>query len=389
MKILQHAFRRGFALAIGLAASVAAQDVGRWITSGIANIPKARANPAFAMHEGKIHILGGFDPWPNPSSTNYVYDIKANTWSTAAAMPVALHHPGPAAFLNGKIYVMGGVDYGRGLHPNGAEWLGSRHAQEYDIATNKWRVLKDLPRTTGAAGVVAFDGKIYVMGGVDINGIVHTENQIYDPATDTWTKGKAMPTARDHPGVVAVGDKLYVGGGSVLKKNIPVFEAYSPKTDTWETLPPMLHTRSDIGFVHVKGRLYSFGGEWPGIYDDNEEYDIAAKKWRVVQKMPRPWKAMAALNVNDTVWSFGGFTDAGITAQVIRYIPPVVPVGLKLDLTKAPRARFRFLGADPLLEAVDVSGRRRSGGPGWDAVRLFIDRDGANLKPIPSHDVEK
>jgi N-acetylneuraminic acid mutarotase len=239
---------------------------------------------------------------------------------------------------------------------------------------------------------VAFDNKIYVIGGVDINGIVHTDNQIYDPATESWSKGKAMPTARDHPGVVVVGDKIYVGGGSVLKKNIPVFEAYSPRTDTWETLPPMLHTRSDIGFVNVRGRLYSFGGEWPGIYDDNEEYDIAAKKWRGVQKMPRPWKAMAALNVNDTIWSFGGFTDAGITAQVIRYIPPAGgSVVVKLDLSRAPRSRWTAAsGADPLLKAVDASGRLRTGGRGWGAVRLFLNRDGhddnRNDNPRPGKD---
>lgn len=375
--MLRNAARpRAFTLALGLAALGMShgQDLGRWI-SGFPNMPKPRANAATVLHAGKIYVIGGFDPWPNPSTTTYIYDLKARTWSSGAAMPQALHHSGNAAVHNGKIYVMGGVDHGSGgPHPGGAEWTGSVYTAEYDIATNKWRALKPLPRTTAAAGVAAYDGKIYVIGGVDIDGVVHTDVQIYDPVAETWSKGRNMITARDHPGIDVVDGIIYVAGGCSLRKNVPVFEAYNPKTDTWTSLPPMIHTRADIGFVHHKGRFYSFGGEWPGIYDDNEEYNIATRTWRRVQKMPRPWKATGSVVVGDTIYNIAGFTDAGITAQVIAFIPPAGgATAIRLDLRAPARKRLSAPEAatDALLRAVDAVGRKRHPGAGWDAVRLF------------------
>lgn len=58
--------------------------------------------------------------------------------------------------------------------------------------------------------IIAFKKKIYVIGGVDSLGIVHTANQEYDPATDSWKLKTPMFTPRDHTGIDVLDSLIYV-----------------------------------------------------------------------------------------------------------------------------------------------------------------------------------
>jgi N-acetylneuraminic acid mutarotase len=339
-----------------------AGNLGSWVTKP--SLPQARANGAVGMIGRNIYYAGGFYNG-NPVKTLYIYNLDTQTWKTGASMPVSLHHIGQAAVLDGKLYSIGGDSHGNANspRPGGAEHTGTSYNFRYDPATDKWTTLAPLIRTTATSAIAVFNKKIYVIGGVDSLGIVHTATQEYDPATDKWTLKKPMFTPRDHPGVEVVDSLIYVCSGGVLKVNTPAFEAYSPATDTWYKLPNIPTPRSDIGFGFVRGRFYAFGGEWPGIYDTNEEYDPVAKKWRSVIKMQQAWKALATAIVGDTIYSFGGYTASGMTAKGLGFVPPNNPTDMitPLKRTAMRPARTAFSGASIVLfgDGIDAAGRFR------------------------------
>ena len=303
------------------------------------SLPSPRANGAVGLIGRNIYYAAGYNSG-NPTKTLFIYNLDSKTWKTGANLPVALHHIGNAPVVNGKLYVMGGDSHGdqNSPKPGGAEHTGTSYNFQYDPATDQWKTLKSLIQTTATSAIAAFKGKIYVMGGVDSLGIVISVAQEYDPATDSWRLLKPMPTRRDHPGVEVVDSLIYVCSGGVRKVNVAAFEAYSPASDTWYKLPDIPTPRSDIGFGYANHRFYAFGGEWPGIYDTNEEYDPAARKWRSVTKMTEAWKALATAVVGDTIYSFGGYLASGMTARGLAFIPPPYVTSLLLPQASARRA---------------------------------------------------
>jgi N-acetylneuraminic acid mutarotase len=260
------------------------------------------------------------------------------------------------------MYCIGGDSHGNANSPKpgGAEHTGTSYNFRYDPVKNEWTTLAPLLHATATSAIAVFRKKIYVVGGVDSGGIVTTLNQEYDPATDKWTMKKPMFTPRDHAGVEVLDSLIYVCSGGVLKKNTGAFEAYSPASDTWYKLANVPTPRSDMGFGLVRGRMYAFGGEWPGIYDTNEEYDPATNKWRSVLKMPEAWKAVCTVVVGDSIYSFGGYTASGMTGRGLVWIPPANPTGILAGSWKrgAPSEKLIFDGRSLRFEGRDASGRR-------------------------------
>jgi hypothetical protein len=323
-------------------------NLGSWAAKP--SLPSPRANGAVGLIGRNIYYAAGYNSG-NPTKTLFIYNLDTKTWKTGANLPVALHHIGNAPVVNGKLYVMGGDTHGdsNSPKPGGAEHTGTSWALEYDPAADQWKKLKSMIQTTATCAITAFKDKIYVMGGVDSFGIVMAVNQVYDPAADAWKLLKPMPTRRDHPGAEVHDSLIYVCSGGVRKVNVGAFEAYSPASDTWYTLPDIPTPRSDIGFGFGNGRFYAFGGEWPGIWDTNEEYDPVAKKWRTVLKMTEVWKALACATVGDTIYSFGGYLASGMTARGVAFIPPANSTALLL-----PQGNLRKTGTGVRFEGFNI-----------------------------------
>src|SRR5262249_20771919 len=71
-----------------------------------ANMPMAllRIHGAALEDRGEVHVFAGsFD-----GQAHLVYNVMADTWSTAAAMPVGVTDPGTVT-IGGRIYVLGGL----------------------------------------------------------------------------------------------------------------------------------------------------------------------------------------------------------------------------------------------------------------------------------------
>lgn len=318
--------KKFLAASILIAASVAFPqgDPGRWISRGAT--PNARGEIGGAVLGNKIYILGGIGGSTGGYREAYAYSPAENSWQEVAAMPVGLHHPNVGAF-DGKLYVLGGCDHGPlgGSAPNGSPWIGSRHSLVYDPGLNRWDRIKPIPHSTAAGGVAVVGGRLFVIGGVDTNGIVLNRVQEFDPATDTWRERAPMPTAREHIGIAVLDSLIYVVAGRLRGTggiSVTNFEVFSPARNAWDTLPNLPTSRSGLAFVAARERLYAMGGEWPGMRDVNEEYDPKGKTWRSVEKMPAARHGFVALNYNDSIYALG----ARNVVEV--FLPPSIPNGI-------------------------------------------------------------
>ena len=193
-----------------------------------APLPKAIGEIEAATVNGKIYVLSGLDNRPgvvSPTGYNWCYDPATNAWTDRKPMPVPAHHIMVATW-NDKIYVFGGFV----RPPSVLAWQPIDRAWEYDPATDSWKELAPMPTPRGAGQAVEVGSKIYVIGGVRSNRpgdagapiplgstdqLVLGTVEEYDPATNQWRARSPMPTARNHFFAGAVGGKIYAVDGRI------------------------------------------------------------------------------------------------------------------------------------------------------------------------------
>ncbi len=207
-----------------------------WQAVGAENDPHKRHENAFVKVGDKFYLLGGRGIKPVE-----IYDPATDTWTEGAHTPIEMSHFQAVAY-QGLIYVMGGLD---GSWPSETPFS---HIYIYDPLIDKWTVGPEIPvhRRRGAAGAVVYNDKIYMVCGI-VNG--HTSGWVpwldaYDPATNTWQQLPDAPRARDHFQAVVVDNKLVATGGRKSGYQGKGFEATIAETDvydfstgTWSTLP--------------------------------------------------------------------------------------------------------------------------------------------------------
>src|ERR1043166_6385540 len=197
--------------------------------------------------DNMLYIPGGQAADPTPIVYDQVsrYNYTTNTWSNVAPLPVALGQ-GTIGAWNGKIYVAGGLIGGTSV---------TNALRIYDIASNTWSSGPNMPTSPGveaAAGAVV-NGKFYVMGGDDFNNGLNT-TFIYDIATNTWTTGATLPDFRTNTYGTAYNGLIYVYGGVIL----PAFTT----TDTLLRYDPVANSWTNLGSAGTGGRG-NYGGISP------------------------------------------------------------------------------------------------------------------------------
>jgi hypothetical protein len=220
------------------------------------------AKPPVVLHhiqcvaaQGKVWIMAPYTGnWPNEiTSQAYMYDPATNTWTTKTPLPVARRRGSAAvvASLDGNtIYVSHGTVGGHKTDTNPAKALG--FLDEYDIATDTWKVLSDLaPNPRDHAGGAIVNGMLCVAGGRDsgVNGwpfIAPTDCYNFD--TRLWVQKAAIPQlrARGQYGRTCDGKLIVAGGDSDGKvyPNVDVFDGNS-----WVTIDALDIERHSTGMA--------------------------------------------------------------------------------------------------------------------------------------------
>jgi Kelch motif len=167
---------------------------------------------------------------------------------------------------------------------------------------NTWVTKASMNQARSDLGVVALNGKIYVIGGntesgntpnsegndYKAKGWIMATNEEYDPTTDKWTFKTPMPTPRYRFAIAAHQNKIYCLGGitnwvSGKITYTGVNEVYDPSTDKWENKTAMPTAASAQAHV-IEGIIYLIGG---GTNETlNQAYDPATDTWSMKASIP-------------------------------------------------------------------------------------------------------
>jgi N-acetylneuraminic acid mutarotase len=206
--------------------------------------------PAAAFLNDRIYLIGGFTGTTNrPTGQVLVYDPNLHAWSEAAPLqnPRGGH---AAAVLDGKIHIVGGG--------NSLTTLADHSV--YDPATNTWTDLAPLPFSKGSPAAVVFGGALYAIGGrsgLDDFGDVAR----YDAATNSWQQGPAVEP-RGTAGAVEYCNTLYVIGGESQAGNsaLDTVQRLNPTSQVWERAAALPTARVYARAVALGGSVYVVGG---------------------------------------------------------------------------------------------------------------------------------
>ena len=189
-------------------------------------------------------------------------------WQMETLMPTGRHDFGLAAQPGSYyLYAFGGV-------VSATDMLTS--TERYNTCSRQWETLAPLPQPRGYVMAVEINGKYYVVGGVDqvVSGTFGVQNTtyVYDPAANAWRQLADLPQALGGVTVATANGKLYAFGGFDQRGynhgNVANTYEYNPATNMWLTRTAMLSgTRSLAGAASLNGKIYVVGGSPARVWD--------------------------------------------------------------------------------------------------------------------------
>lgn len=286
--------------------------------------PVARQEVAYVRAGEHLYLAGGIEaPGLTVFSRRHErYFPLTRGWERLRDLPTDAHHLSGVA-AGGRVYYLGGL--------RGFPFTVSGEVWSYDPGSDSFTPGARMPdgRERGAAGVTAYQGRIYVAGGQRAESAT-AEFDVYDPATRQWQRLPDMPVAREHLAAVVVGRRLFVLGGRDDGR-IGRTDVFNLATRRWEApRAPMPTPRAGFAAAVFDGLVYTFGGEdapGPGglgsVFDDVEAYDPATDRWQALPPMPQGLHGIQAATASGRIWIAGGATVQGYapTDQHLGFAP--------------------------------------------------------------------
>jgi N-acetylneuraminic acid mutarotase/uncharacterized GH25 family protein len=201
-----------------------------------------------------------------------------------------------AAVAGDQLYVYGG-HFGDAHHYSEAGQSNELRCISLTAKDAKWEQLPGGPKLTGLA-MVEHDGKLYRVGGFTAKNKADEDQSLwsqdsfacFDPATGEWTDLPAMPSGRSSHDVAVVDGKLYVVGGwnmqgadsTVWHTTALVCDLTQPELKWIETAAPPFQRRA-VSVAAFQGKLYVIGGmtESGSTTTEVSVFDPASNAWTV------------------------------------------------------------------------------------------------------------
>ena len=190
-----------------------------------------------------VYVFGG----GQASSTDRVTRIDTRTWHSSAAGSIGepLSDLG-AAVVNGKAYLVGG-------------YTGSQFATAI-LRFPGFHAVARLPQGLRYAGVTAFEGRIYVAGGLTTNGESRAV-YVVDPTARQVRQIAVLPHAVAHAALAAAGGELYlIGGTTDAGTTLASVVRIDPRTGHSAHVGELPRPLADASAVTLGGSIYVLGG---------------------------------------------------------------------------------------------------------------------------------
>lgn len=256
-----------------------------WRNVKVDGAPTARHEAGLVAYKGSLVLLGGRRI--NPTD---VLDVDAGQWVAKSPPPMEIHHFQPVV-IGDAIYIVGAMTGG---------WPNETPVDRvivYYPERDEYVLSHEIPleRRRGAAGAVAYQGKIYIVGGI-VNGHMGGYQpwfDEYDPSTGEWRSLPDAPHARDHFQAVVADNKLYAfagrttsqGTGQGIDLTVSKGDIFDFAGMRWvpDSETPSIPTERAGNFAIVYGdEILVGGGESSAqvaAHDEVEAFNVKTQAW--------------------------------------------------------------------------------------------------------------
>lgn len=230
----------------------------------------ARKECAIDTDGSALYIFAGGTDGSGPQNNMQKYTISSATWNSnisIGARPLACTRH-DVAYYDGYVYTMDGW-YGEIQVPHDQLW-------RFDTSTNIWEQLTPAGLRLINFKLQAWDGKLYVFGGMTwssstswvLNDYIYT----YDIANDSWSNTNIrFPQMGSETGSYIFDNKAYIHkGGTTIDGNqynsIVVYD-YVKKYVSYRFAGGRVHAECAIGGHPITGDMYMYGRPYTTIFD--------------------------------------------------------------------------------------------------------------------------
>jgi N-acetylneuraminic acid mutarotase len=259
------------------------------------DLPHSRSNPSSCRIGEYIYVIGG-----KRKQKFYVnifaFHIPTWTWSIKASMKHKLCDRSSVS-CNGKIYVLGGIDIS-----------SSKIIEMYDPALNRWTHGPSMMRKRSLFASVSIGTHVYVFGGDNNN---EASAEVLNTVTRKWEMIAQPLSARNgHVSVSPNSDTIWILGGrersdGKLGQRLDSVEEYKLSTNTWSILPWTLPKclSSFSACYHPLQKCLVVAGGLPNETDDDDVQqqsymrNDATGKWTRLSSLPEPLFASAFISL--------------------------------------------------------------------------------------------
>jgi len=232
--------------------------------------PTKRSEIASTLYQNKMYVAGGINFWGSCNRFE-VYDIATQKWESLPNLPKKLNHIGVVAHQD-TVYISGGFF-------NAIQTKFSNVLYGYSINDKQWHTITTMPDNRGAHFMICKDDQLHLIGGRN-----HTAVWTFDLTTREWSTDKItpLPEKRDHISVLQGDNKLYIVGGrqsGLVKKDC---WEYDFDTKQWRVFASLPSPRGGQSACIYKGQIHVAGGEdlqESITYSRHDIYNIAEQKW--------------------------------------------------------------------------------------------------------------
>ena len=154
----------------------------------------------------------------------------------------------------------------------------------------------------------------------------------YNVETQKWTILPDLPAPRDHAGKGIYQDMLYILGGRAFgnKNVVDTVFGFNLTSHSWSTgYDPMPTARGGVASASIGPQIFTAGGEGDrntssAVFPQMQAYDASRNTWTKYADMPLPLHGTAAVAYKGEVLIPGGgtVTGAGLSAVVQKFKPP-------------------------------------------------------------------
>lgn len=254
------------------------------------------------LNDGRVFVTGGTGNGRNALRSAELYDPENEVWEGTMNMSTErMRHTG-TLLDSGKVLVVGGFSGNGHGHPslikhfNGTGNISLSSCEVFDPVNGSFSPAADL--TTGRfwhRSVRLHDGRVLVMGGLNVSLGVLSSCEVFDPVSGEWTEAASLGRARVRftATLLTNGSVLVTGGHNGMNKEpFTSCELYVPEKDRWFEVSPMNKPRGyHAGILLKDGRVMVSGGfAGMGIPDwsDSEVYDPTNDSWELSGEMSLP-----------------------------------------------------------------------------------------------------